>query len=359
MAALDEATIASKLDTLDVSDGAATTADAPEPPFAIKYDPRDVAKLAAHEKVEDYPPRALPTGEVALAPQFHLVGAHCGRGFLACDCETTREIPVGTDYHFSGLPAPGSTRSSLLRRWASCVKMSPTMGAFAADAWFDEHGARTIQALETRGDVLARMVDDFCADLDEDPNLPILCQLGGIPEGFPAHEAVDVVAGEARAARAAFVAGDWNCVEARAEIFKMTSMCIRALLREVDERTRLVEKSAESTSLRPGVLEVSSGRPAVDFSGRCQVTKLGATLLHASFQTSDPDAYPADDAPLDHLFAGLDVLVNALNTGFSKRGWRFAAELDRAPAGDGGDAPARVRLPAPEARLAALGNDMD
>lgn len=300
MAALDEATIAAKLDKLDVSDGAATTADATEPPFAIKYDPRDVAKLAAHEKVEDYPPRALPTGEVALAPQFHLVGAHCGRGFLACDCETTREIPVGTDYHFAGLPAPGSTRSSLLRRWASCVKMSPTMGAFAADAWFDEHGARTIQALETRGGVLARMVDDFCSELDEDPNLPILCQLGGIPEGFPAHEAVDVVAGEARAARAAFVAGDWNCV-----------------------------------------------------------TKLGATLLHASFQTSDPDAYPADDAPLDHLFAGLDVLVNALNTGFSKRGWRFAAELDRAPAGDGGDAPARVRLPAPEARLAALGSDMD
>jgi len=226
MAALDEATIASKLDKLDVSDGAATTADATEPPFAIKYDPRDVAKLAAHEKVEDYPPRALPTGEVALAPQFHLVGAHCGRGFLACDCETTQEIPVGTDYHFSGLPAPGSTRSSLLRRWASCVKMSPTMGAFAADAWFDEHGARTIKALEQRGGVLARMVDDFCADLDEDPNLPILCQLGGIPEGFPAHEAVDVVAGEARAARGAFVAGDWNCVAARAEIFKMTSMCI-------------------------------------------------------------------------------------------------------------------------------------
>ena len=224
MAAIDEATIAAKLDKLDVSDGAATTADATEPPFALKYDPRDVAKLAAHEKVEDYPPRALPTGEVALAPQFHLVGAHCGRGFLACDCETTREIPVGTDYHFSGLPPPGSTRSSLLRRWASCVKMSPTMGAFAADAWFDEHGARTIQALETRGDVLARMVDDFCSELDEDPNLPILCQLGGIPEGFPAHEAVDVVAGEARAARAAFVAGDWNCVEARAEIFKMTSM---------------------------------------------------------------------------------------------------------------------------------------
>ena len=107
------------------------------------------------------------------------------------------------------------------------------------------------------------------------------------------------------------------------------------------------------------MLEVSSGRPAVDFSGRFQVTKLGATLLHASFQTSDPDAYPADDALLDHLFAGLDVLVNALNTGFSKRGWRFAAELDRAPAGDGGDAPARDRLPAPEARLAALGNDMD
>ena len=53
MAALDEATIASKLDKLDVSDGAATAADAPEPPFAIKYDPRDVAKLAAHEKVED------------------------------------------------------------------------------------------------------------------------------------------------------------------------------------------------------------------------------------------------------------------------------------------------------------------
>ena len=224
MAAIDEATIASKLDKLDVSDGASTKADATEPPIAIKYDPRDVAKLAAHEKVEDYPPRALPTGAVALAPQVHLVGAHCGRGFLACDCETTREIPVGTDYHFSGLPAPGSTRSSLLRRWASCVKMSPTMGAFAADAWFDEHGARTIKALETRGDVLARMVDDFCADLDEDPNLPILCQLGGIPEGFPAHEAVDVVAGEARAARAAFVAGDWNCVAARAEIFKMTSM---------------------------------------------------------------------------------------------------------------------------------------
>ena len=45
----------------------------------------------------------------------------------------------------------------------------------------------------------------------------------------------------------------------------------------------------QSTSLRPRILEVSSGRPAVDFSGRCQVTKLGATLLHASFQTSDPD----------------------------------------------------------------------
>ena len=269
-----------------------------EEPFALSYDPRQVAALAEVARLEDHPPRALASGEIDMAPQFHMFGAHCGRSFLACGCEETVGVPRGTDYTFRGLPPPaaGASASALLRRWVSCVKMSPTMGAFAADAWFNQYGARTLFAVRARGAVLGRMVDDFRAELAGDATLPVLSRLAGLPDGVLTATAVAVVSEEAAAAYAAFVAGDWAAV-----------------------------------------------------------TKLGATLLHAAFQTSDPESYPEDDEDLRHLFAGLDVLVNTLNAGYSGKGWRFAVETDRAPATPGAPTKAaRDRLPHPDVRKAAL-----
>ena len=44
------------------------------PPFAVKYDPKDVAELASRLTLEEYPVVQLETGELRLAPQFHLKG---------------------------------------------------------------------------------------------------------------------------------------------------------------------------------------------------------------------------------------------------------------------------------------------
>jgi len=72
------------------------------------------------------------------------------------------------------------------------------------------------------------------------------------------------------------------------------------------------------------------------------VTRLGADLLHIAFQTSDPDAFPADDAAVADLFGGVDVLAQTLRAGYSKHGARFAVEPDRPTAGS---ACASGRLP--------------
>ena len=116
-----------------------------EPPFALSYDPRKVAELAAVDAPGDAPPKLLATGEVEFAPQFHVFCAHCGKRAYreACGCAAAR----GQDCVFRGLPAPRAraSASQLLRRWVCCVKMSPAMGTFAADAWFNEFGGRTLR----------------------------------------------------------------------------------------------------------------------------------------------------------------------------------------------------------------------
>jgi len=131
-----------------------STAGDLEPPFAVTYDPRTVAALADVDDPKAAPVKVHRTGEIEFAPQFHVFCAHCGaRAYReACGCAEKR----GQDCVFRGLPEPERTGggaadpSRLLRRWICCVKMSPAMGTFAADAWFDEHGARTLRSLASR-----------------------------------------------------------------------------------------------------------------------------------------------------------------------------------------------------------------
>ena len=86
------------------------------PPFAVSYDPKDVAELASRLTLEEYPVVQLETGEVKLAPQFHLIG-RCGKGFISCQCETE---PRGADYVYTNLPDPTNrSMDALVRRCAA------------------------------------------------------------------------------------------------------------------------------------------------------------------------------------------------------------------------------------------------
>ena len=82
------------------------------PPFAVSYDPKDVAELASRLTLEEYPVVQLETGELKLAPQFHLIGT-CGKGFISCQCETE---PRGADYVYTNLPDPINTSMDALVR---------------------------------------------------------------------------------------------------------------------------------------------------------------------------------------------------------------------------------------------------
>ena len=94
------------------------------PPFAVSYDPKDVAELASRLTLEEYPVVQLETGELKLAPQFHLIG-RCGNGFISCECETE---PRGADYVYTNLPDPiNKSMDALVRRWCCLVKNSPCL----------------------------------------------------------------------------------------------------------------------------------------------------------------------------------------------------------------------------------------
>ena len=105
-----------------------------------------MAELASRLTLEEYPVVQLETGELKLAPQFHLIG-RCGNGFISCQCETE---PRGADYVYTNLPDPINTSmDALVRRWCCLVKNSPAMGGFAADQWYNAMG-RTLQAVERK-----------------------------------------------------------------------------------------------------------------------------------------------------------------------------------------------------------------
>ena len=238
------------------------------PPFAVKYDPKDVAELASRLTLEEYPVVQLETGELKLAPQFHLIG-RCGKGFISCECETE---PRGADYVYTNLPDPTNTSmDALVRRWCCLIKNSPAMGGFAADQWYNAHGGRTLQAVEKKSDTLVRCVDGFVDNLVDDPNLATLARLAGLPDGVQTQHAISVISREAKQARSAFLHGDWSLV-----------------------------------------------------------TRLGGTLLHIAIQTSDPADVPSDDEDIQRLFAAVDILQSVLSSGYSKDCWRLAPESSRA-----------------------------
>ena len=186
----------------------ASTAPAPAPAadtFAVKYDPKDVAELASRLTLEDSPVVQLATGELKLAPQFHLVG-RCGRGFLTCECDPH-------DYVYAGLPEPKNTaQDALVRRWCCLVKTSPAMGSFAADQWYNEHGVETLKAITAKEATLVKCVEGFVENLIEDPNLATLARLADLPDGVQTAYAINVISTETRQARSAFLAGDWSLV---------------------------------------------------------------------------------------------------------------------------------------------------
>ena len=238
------------------------------PPFAVSYDPKDVAELASRLTLEEYPVVQLETGELKLAPQFHLIG-RCGNGFISCQCETE---PRGADYVYTNLPDPTNTSmDALVRRWCCLVKNSPAMGGFAADQWYNAHGSRTLQAIERKRATLITCVDGYVDNLIDDPNLATLARLAGLPDGVQTQHAISVISREAKQARSAFLAGDWALV-----------------------------------------------------------TRLGGTLLHISIQTSDPADVPSDDEDIQRLFAAVDILQSVLSSGYSKNCWRLAPESSRA-----------------------------
>ena len=179
------------------------------PPFAVKYDPKDVAELASRLTLEEHPVVQLETGELKLAPQFHLKG-RCGNGFISCECETE---PRGADYVYTNLPDPINTSmDALVRRWCCLIKNSPAMGGFAADQWYNAHGGRTLQAVEKKRATLMTCVDGFVDNLIDDPNLATLARLAGLPDGVQTQHAISVISREAKQARSAFLHGDWALV---------------------------------------------------------------------------------------------------------------------------------------------------
>ena len=117
------------------------------PPFAVSYDPKDVAELASRLTLEEYPVVQLETGELKLAPQFHLIGTLRQRLYFL----PMRDGAARADYVYTKLPDPINTSmDALVRRWCCLVKNSPAMGGFAADQWYNAHGPRTLSAVERK-----------------------------------------------------------------------------------------------------------------------------------------------------------------------------------------------------------------
>ena len=213
-------------------------------------------------------------------PQEHTVCGICGAHFMLCGCEG---LPYACNYILVGLPAPASdsTPLQLLKRWASLVSMSMSMGAFAANEWLADNGQTLLASIRERATLLDNMVDDYIASLPSDPSKisPLAQAVGGtVLKDKPVADQVAVVASETKAAMAAFQSGDWACI-----------------------------------------------------------TFVGSILIQNSFQASDPQKYPLNDVHLNTVFQnGVGLLNSILDMGYDPHGWHLAMENERAPVGTTG-----------------------
>lgn len=213
---------------------------------------------------------ALPSGELRFRAQSFTFCGHCDNYFMMCVC---KGIPFAQDYNFKSLPPPHetSTPAMLLRRWCSCVMMSPMMGRFTAMDWYADHAEKKLASIAARAEMMVQIIEEYAARLPNDVSTPLLMKAIGMRSGTPA-EGVPRLAREAQSAAAAFIAGDWNCV-----------------------------------------------------------TRIGALLLNNAFQTSDPVKYPPSDERLADVFSAIDILNKILGLGYSDMGWCLAIENDRPP----------------------------
>lgn len=199
---------------------------------------------------------------------------------MMCQCAG---LDHGVDYIFQGLPPPPPNLdvSSRLRRFASLVVMSPSMGRFDAIAWHDNESDGVVTALRLRKSMLIEMMEVYLGNLAAEPaalqNLALA--IGGRTlSSRPTAEQIEVISREGRAAVAAFVAGDW-----------------------------------------------------------ATVTKIGSALIQNSFNVAtdlNPIRYSPSDAQLTIVYQnGLGCLLQIHRMGFSPHGWRLAIEHTRQPQG--------------------------
>ncbi|KAK1743081.1 hypothetical protein QTG54_006678 [Skeletonema marinoi] len=216
-------------------------------------------------------------------PQSYMFCGRCDDHFLVCSCEG---VEYGSDYIFKNLPPPPPNLTPLerLRRFSDLVSVSPTMKVFAAHMWHQNEAPALIDALnETQTqNQLTRMVDEYIEMIRTQPEDLSLTQMAKIVGGPPLEEKsasvqIEMIAREARAAIASFIACDWPTV-----------------------------------------------------------TKAGILLIHNAYQVSDPQKYPIDDPNLSTIYSkGVDCLKAILDMGYSNThfGWRLAMEPDRQPQG--------------------------
>ena len=220
------------------------------------------------------------SGEITFTaerpPQSFVFCGICDSHFMFCECTGAGRV----DYIYKGLPppSPSLTCAERLRRFASLVAVSPSMGRFNAMAWHRNESSDVVASLQARKPQLKQMMEDYISGLPTDPLLKSIAEaVGGQPlKDQNSATQVEAVAKECRAAVSSFISGDWSTV-----------------------------------------------------------TKVGILLIQNSFQASDPAKYPTSDSHLDTVFQkGVSCLQRILNIGFSdERGWRLALECDRLPQG--------------------------
>lgn len=213
-------------------------------------------------------------------PQNFIFCGRCDDHFMICKC---KDVGYGKDYIFRGLPPPSPNLSPLerLRRFVDLVSVSPSMRTFNARSWYENEAAAIVESIQERQNQLRQMIEDYIEVLPTravEFNLSQIAAAIGGPhlEKQPASDQVKALAAECRAAIASFIACDWTTV-----------------------------------------------------------TRMGASLIHNSFEASDPLKYPTDDPHLSTVYyKGLECLKDLLGEGYSDYdGWRLAMESDRQPSG--------------------------